>query len=158
MQYIAMFGVDADLTTVALGADQGVELEWKTSGVTIFPAATWVLSELNQNDTEQKEAHTAIIKAAQALARHLQTESPAARETLRLEGELWRTIGVGKISPTGDFIEQHRAAKRMKHDEGMQGAMTQAVQPKSMEILKPTVWTEGLKEGMVVKIHHENHM
>ena len=44
----------------------------------------------------------------------------------------------------------------MKHDEGMQRAMTQAVQPKSMEILRPTVvWTQGLKEGMVVKIHHE---
>ena len=96
-----------------------------------------------------------IITAAQALARHLKAVTPAAGEALGLGGALWRTIGVGKISPTGDFIEQHRAAKRMKHDEGMQGAMTQAVQPKSMEILKPTVWTQGLKEGMVVKIHHE---
>jgi hypothetical protein len=107
-----------------LGADQGVELEWKTSGVTIFPAATWVLSELNQNDTEQKEAHTAIITAAQAFWQGIWrlTERPAAGEALGLGGELWRTIGVGKISPTGDFIEQHRAAKRMKHAEGMQKA------------------------------------
>jgi hypothetical protein len=33
--------------------------------------------------------------------------------------------------------------------------MTQPVQPESTEVLKPTVWTQGLKEGMAVKIHHK---